>query len=272
MIEDKKFSIGDYNTIMSDRNLFNQTVYTPLSEAVKILEERQNDKELMMRVRKVLNDQIPEICKNNKCAIMSRQIPTPNYENRVFLELSKDINFSPVFFEYFDDKFTSNNKYKHSLGQLQICKNLDKNGNDIIEKVTIVDFNKYNGKILKEVKTLWGESLIDFHKRLFDFYNIKDFFCFNELIWYKKEDKEKTIDFYKKFFLLVTCYGILFETFLILDDKEREFTKNVVLPALESCISLTGIKPLIVPIPPMDLESEDFWFYQLPVVKKSLIK
>jgi hypothetical protein len=31
--EQKKTSIGDYNKIMSDRNIFNQIVYTPLSEA-----------------------------------------------------------------------------------------------------------------------------------------------------------------------------------------------------------------------------------------------
>jgi len=41
--DDKKISIGDYDTIMSDRNIFNQIVYTPLSEALRLLEERQKD-------------------------------------------------------------------------------------------------------------------------------------------------------------------------------------------------------------------------------------
>ncbi len=31
--------IGDYNTIMNDHNIFNQVVYTPLSEALRTLEE-----------------------------------------------------------------------------------------------------------------------------------------------------------------------------------------------------------------------------------------
>ena len=38
--------IGDYNTIMNDRNIFNQVVYTPLSEALRLLDERRKDPEL----------------------------------------------------------------------------------------------------------------------------------------------------------------------------------------------------------------------------------
>ena len=50
MPEEKKISIGDYNKIMSDRNIFNQIVYTPLSEALRLLDERQKDKKLMAKV------------------------------------------------------------------------------------------------------------------------------------------------------------------------------------------------------------------------------
>jgi hypothetical protein len=52
MLEQKKTSIGDYDKIMSDRNIFNQIVYTPLSEALRLLDERQKDKELMAKVEK----------------------------------------------------------------------------------------------------------------------------------------------------------------------------------------------------------------------------
>ncbi|MFA6392497.1 MAG: hypothetical protein WCW54_00205 [Candidatus Paceibacterota bacterium] len=50
--DDKKISIGDYDTIMSDRNIFNQIVYTPLSEALRLLDERQKDPELMAKIEK----------------------------------------------------------------------------------------------------------------------------------------------------------------------------------------------------------------------------
>lgn len=201
---------------------------------------------------------------------MARQLATPNHENRTFISLAKENGLHPVFLEYFDDKFTSNNKYKHSLGQLRIQDKTDKNGNKVVENITVIDFNKSNGKKLKNIKTLWGESLVDFHKRLFDLYNLKDFSFFEETNWYKKGN-EGPIEFYTNFFLLVTCFGILFENFLLLeDDVEGKFTKDVVLPALKRTIHLTGVKPLIVPVEAVDLETDDFWYYHLPIVKKAI--
>ena len=129
----------------------------------------------------------------------------------------------------------------------------------------------YKKTKLKDIKTLWGESLIDFHKKLFDLYNINDVSFLNEIDWYEKKN-EKPIDFYVNFFLLITCFGILFENFLALKgDTEAKFTKDVVLPALEKVINLTGVKPLIVPLEPIDIETDNFWYYHLPIVKK-LIK
>jgi len=262
--------IGDYKKITSDRNLFNQIVYTPISDAIKLLNERQKDPELISRVKKLLHGNIPKVFRDNKCGIMARQLATPNFENKRFISLAKENKLHPVFVEYFDDKFTSNNKYKHSLGQLHIQNKIDKNGERVVEKVTIIDFNKSNGKKLKEIKTLWGESLIDFHKKLFDLHELEDFSFFEETSWYEKKD-EKPIDFYINFFLLVTCFGILFENFLLLkEDIEGEFTKDVILPALEKVINLTGVKPLIVPVEAMDLETDDFWYYHLPIIKKGI--
>ena len=146
-----------------------------------------------------------------------------------------------------------------------------KKGKECVEKITIIDFNKYNGKKLKNIRTLWGESLIDFHKKLFDVHNLKNFSFIQENDWYQKKN-EKPVDFYINFFLLVTCYGILFENFLISKDNiESNFTKNVILPALEKVINFTGIKPLIVPLEAIDLELDDYWYYHSPIIK-DLIK
>ncbi|MFA6301045.1 MAG: hypothetical protein WC609_01700 [Candidatus Paceibacterota bacterium] len=262
--------IGNYKKITSDRNLFNQVVYTPLSDAVRLLNERQKDPVLMARVKKLLNGNIPEVFREKKCAIMARQLATPNYENIRFINLANEVGLHPVFLEYFDDKFTSVNKYKHSLGKLHIQNKIDKNGDRCVEKISIIDFGKADGKKLREIKTLWGEPLVDFHKKLFELHKLKDFSFFEETDWYKKGN-EKPIEFYVRFFLLVTCFGILFENFLLLKEGiEGEFTRDVVLPALEKVINLTGVKPLIVPIESMDLETADFWYYHSPVIKSSI--
>lgn len=260
-------SIGDYNEIMADRDLFNRTVYTPLSEALQLLNERQKDTILIDKIKKLFKGEIPEVLINKKCGVIARQIATPNYENRMFLSIAKENDLIPVFFEYIDDKFTSNNKYKHSLGQLNIKKYLDKDNNDCMEKITIIDFNKYNGKKLKDIKTFWGESLQDFHKRLFESYNLNGHYFHDESDWYHINEINDIQSAYYNFFLLFTVNGILFENFITTPGTESEFTKKVVLSCLEKVINDTGIKPLIVPIPPMDLETEDFWYSYSPITK-----
>lgn len=257
-------------TKMLDRNTFNNTVYTTLSEALQLLDERRKNPELIAKVEKLLKSNIPEIFKKNKCGIMARQLSTPNYESKMFIDLASDTGLHPVFLEYFDDKFTSNNKYKHSLGQLHIQNKINNGGNECIEKVTIIDFNKSNGKKIREIKTLWGEYLIDFHRKLFSLHNLKNFSFFEETSWYEKTE-ETPSEFYENFFLLITCFGILFENFLLTkDDPEEEFTKNVILPAIEKVKKLTGLKPLIVPFAPLDLEADPFWYYHLPIIKKAI--
>lgn len=245
---------------MNDRNIFNQIVYTPLSEALRLLDERRKDPVLMAKIEELLKGDIPEIFKKKKCAILFRQVATPNHETKRFLALAEENNLSPVIFEYHDDKFTSNNEFKHSLGQLQIQKKDSKNGEHNVEKVTVVDFNLHNGKKFKDIKTLWGESLIDFHKKLFTVHDYKteDFCFFNASDWFKKNGG-KAVDYYTQFFIIFTCFGVLFENFLTSKDSEGDFTKDVVLPAMEEVINITGVKPLIVPLEPMDIETDKHW-------------
>jgi hypothetical protein len=252
--------IGDYNAIMADRNIFNQIVYTPLSEALRLLEERQKDEELMAKVKKLLKDEIPEIFEENKkYAVQFRQVATPNNECVHFLKISQDNELKPVFFEYHDDKFTSNNEFKHSLGQLRVQGQVNKAGFFPLEKITIVDFNKFNGLPLMDVMTLWNEKLIDFHRRVFDLYGYKkeDFHFYDASNWFKKKGG-KASEYYFHFFLIFVCHGILFENFLTEGD-DGEFSKNIVLPAIDRIVNELGIKPLIVPIGPLDIELDNHW-------------
>ena len=252
--------IEDYNAIMSDKKLFYSTVYTPLSKALKILKEREKDKSLKMKIEKILNGNIPEpLRESNKNGIHFRQIATPNLEVHWFTELTKDHGLKSVFFEYHRDKFTSNNAIKHALGQLRIHPKINKNGDYIEEKVTIFDFNKYNGKPLKDIITFWSEPLIDFHKRLFGVCGYaKDNLCFYDASEWFKKNGPKAVDYYTNFILLFIYHGILFENFLF-SGSEKEFTRKIFLPAFEKASNLAGVKPLIVPIPPMDNEADIHW-------------
>lgn len=261
----------DYNKIMSDRELFNKTVYTPLSEAIKILGERQKDKDLIKKVEDLLGGDIPEpLRKLDRYGISSKQLATPNHDINHFLKLSQDFDFIPVFSEYLYDKFTSRNSFKHSLGVLHLDNGLNKNSDEMIEKITIVDFSKYDGKKIFEVKTKWGQSLVEFHHDLL--ISSKDFnsrvVFYDASLWLKRNGGDAS-NYYNKDMLVYLCYGILFENFL-LSGEDGEFAKNVLLPAIENCIKLTGLKPLIVPIPPMDIEENEKWIFYNPSIKSEI--
>jgi len=261
---------SDYGHVMSDRKLFNQAVYTSLPKALKILDERRKDPELMAKVEKLLNGNIPKILKEQKCGVQFRQIATPNNDTKHFLKLTKDFGLTPFFMEYHDDKFSSNNSFKRSLGQLHIQGPLNKKGEYRIEKITIMDFNKHNGKKLSDVITNKSEKLVDFHKKLFEVCGLQGQagnFC--DMSEWVKSHGVKPHEYYPNFFLLFTCFGILFENYS-LGKNENEFTKEVVLPAVDKVIELTGVKPLIVPVEPMDIEDEDYWIYYDERVKSFL--
>ena len=265
--------IGDYDTIMNDHNIFNQIVYTPLSEALRLLDERRKDSELMAKVGKLLKGDIPEFFKNKKCAVLFRQIATPNYETKRFISLAKENGLHPVIVEYHDDIFSpDSNPFKHSLGKLHINKGTCmKTGNELVENFSVVDFNEHKGNKISEVKTLWSESLIDFHKFLFlNHFKDEEVTTWDGSEWLKIRGAHPC-DYYKYVFLVFICNGILFENFLTSKDYEGDFSKKIVLPAIEEVINITGVKPLIVPIEPFDTELDDYWTYHDLNVKQ-LIK
>ncbi len=261
-------SIGDYNIIMSDRNIFNSIVYTPLSEALNIIRERRNDPSIVAKIEELLKGDIPEVLKDNICGIQFRQIATPNHDARHFLSITTDNGLKPVFFEYLDDKFTSNNEFKHSLGQLRIHGEVNKNDSYPIEKITIVDFANHDGKKLRDVLTVWNEPLQDFHRKLFKVHkhNIDDITFYDASEWLHRNGGTAK-EYYKNFFLLLICNGVLFENFLLNDD-DALFTQNIVLPSIDFAIAMTGLKPLIVPIGPLDMETDSHWISYHQEIKK----
>lgn len=257
---------NDYEKIITDRKLFNETVYTPLSKAVEILKERQNDKDLIKKVEDFLKGNMPEPMKDlNLYAVQFRQIATPNYEGLRFLSIAGEYDLKPLICEYHDDILVSNNPYKYSLGMLHFSNNRP----DQNEYMKIVDFSKYNGKSIRNISTLWEESLVNFHKNLFSVVN-KEPLLFDASPWFQENGGKASL-YYKNLLALFICHGILFENFSP-NGKEREFSKNIVLPAIIDVLKLFGCKPLIVPLEPLDMEDDKHWFSYPPLIKESVFK
>lgn len=241
-------------------------IYTPLSVAKKEIWKRWNDKELRKKVENFLGGEMPEVFKDSPKAVLFRYIATPNLEFKIFNDLAKMMSLEPVFSEFLNDKFCTVNQDKLYMGKMTFSK---KNGNGryIVSKEKVIDLNKYDGKNISEIKTIWGEKFVNFHHRIFDkFYSkIKKFDAYKF-----KSNGENPYEVYLKFFSLFICNGVFFEVYYNKDKKEQSFISEVILPAFNKIKNLFGIKPLIIPI--IEPTDENVFLQYYPYSIKDKIK
>ncbi|MEI6528596.1 MAG: hypothetical protein WCO10_02920 [bacterium] len=235
-------------------------IYTPLEEAKKEIWKRWNDPELKKKVEKFLGGDIPHFFKNEPRAALVRDIASPNNEFFYFWDLMKETGIKPVLVEYSSGKFVAKNINKYHLCRMYFHHGVGKHGGGKIECTNVVNFNTEEGKKMGKVRTIWNESIVDFHhdflKNSVPEVNKEDIVDFSK--WFDKHKKE-TKYWYLHYLALFLCYGILFDNF-ILDNGEREFTEKKILPSLKKLVEKFGIKPLIVPIAPFDSENDLFWW------------
>ena len=270
MSEAPDLSKIDINALVADRKAFNDFVYTPLKEAVVELEKRRKDKKLEAKINDLLKGDIPEPLKEKSKIVMFRQLVSPNYEIRRFVNVADAWEVDILFWEYHNDKFTSNNELKHALGKMPFYTGMGKDGRARITNFNIIDFNTSNGKKISEVKTLWGQSLIDFHHKFFrNRYSDVNHHFFDASKWFK-EHGAGAAGYYTNFLSLFIRHAILFENFL-LDSREISFTKDIFLPAFINIYRITGLKPIIVALEPTHIEGDKFWVCY-PNEEKAFVK
>ncbi|HEU0080456.1 MAG TPA: hypothetical protein VFQ72_00310 [Candidatus Paceibacterota bacterium] len=247
--------------LISDREAFSEFVYTPLLEAVNELEKRKRNRGLLSYIERSLVAGVPDAFEDKSCAVMFRQIATPNYEVRRFISVADVLSdaFKPLFFEYLEDKFTDNNEWKYNLCKMSFYAGTGKKGGQKIDRVNIVDFNRFKGKRLSEITTVWGQKLGDFHREFLTqtYSHIDNTSFYDASGWFSKCGGNAK-DYYVHFLRLFLQHGILFENFM-LDVKEKEFTRDVFLPAFIKVMKESGYRPLIVALEPTEIEGDSFW-------------
>lgn len=260
----------DTNVLVEDRKAFDECIYTPPEEAIAELLRRRADTELERKVAAFLHEDVPLPLRKGPHAVAFRQVTTSNYEIRRFFSIIDSIDeLEPLFFEYLEDKFTSNNEWKHALGKLFFYAGKGKKGGSKIESFNVIDFNQFNGKKISEVRTLWGQSLVDFHHEFFNArYREADAAFFDASAWFKHHGPS-ALEYYKSFLALFVRHGILFENFMI-DQKEIAFTREIFLPAFIAVSEELGLKPLIVNLEPTEIEGDRFWMCH-PVEDKEFV-
>jgi hypothetical protein len=259
-------------SVITDKQTLASAIYTPWRDAFQELESRRADSKLEEYVKKTLGSQgIPEIMRNKKSIVLFRHMATPNFEVSRFMacaDLFRD--FQPLILEYTEDKFNDRNQWKYFLGKLRFHKGTNKHGELLFENVNILNFNESNNKPMTEVKTAWGQGLVDFHHELF-LEKFKEFpNSFHDISHWIHGFGPRATDYYQKFLTLFVQDAVLFDNFR-LDAAEFQFTKEVILPAFFAVEEACGVKPLLVNLAPTELEAEEFW-YGHPHTTKAILE
>ena len=141
-------------------------LYTPLEEAARVIKSRWSDGDLRKAVDDALQGDVPEVLKDGHSGMLFRQIGTPDGEFARFLEHTHAAGVRPMCMEYVEDTFCSRSFTKCGLAKLVLAAGINKLDQNIVIKKRIADFNDAEGKRLCDVRTLWGEGLLEFHHSL----------------------------------------------------------------------------------------------------------
>lgn len=250
----------DYSSLNQDEraNLV-EGVYTPLSLAIKILHERQSDLTLKKKVDEFfLEHGVPKPLLEGLKAVVSRCIASPNFEIKYFFELSEIVGLEPLILEY-PGKFVNINPDKYHLGKM--CFATSRDYSFVSEKYTVLDFNKTEGKLFSDISTINGESIIDFHHRLFKTVYPEKYLSIHDFSDWFDKTKNKQETYYFVFFSLFVINGILFENYFSQEKSEYDFFCKNIIGSFNKVEEYFGVKPLIVPLLPLRTELAREWLW-----------
>ena len=233
-------------------------IYTPLEVAVEELHNRRLRFGGRTPGHDWLPDDLPEHPKGR--AFLARFFATPNYETRHFINLATQWDLLPVIEEYHGDKFVAHNPIKRALARLGFHNGHDRHMRPLVEFASILDWSQ-QGLLMCDVRTHWGQSLLDFHRELFDLAmdGAPRPFLYECTPQYARAGCTPKA-YYHVFLRVCVADGILFEDFL-LDQNELPFTRDVVLSSFDAVVAETGLRPLIVRLSSQEEQTAPHWFW-----------
>lgn len=249
----------------------------PPFEAVQELKRRQKDPILKKKIEEYLSGDIPEYYRDGPILYLARHTVTPNFETLRFIHLISNLGLKTVVTQDSKGLFVTQNQVKRALGKLPVCRRVTQKGgklNEHYQNVTIVDFNEADGKAFYEIKTLWGENLIDFHTRLFSELNIQVVEAPDDAKWLDRHHRGNLLEHYKQLLALFVAHGIFFENYNADDEHEVHFVEQVLRPACHFIEQRFGYRPIITQVFPTSFESYHFWISYpakvMDIVRESL--
>lgn len=240
-----------------------ENYYLTPAEAAKELLRRRELPQLNQRVYEYLKGDIPDQLSDScaPIACLFRNVFTPDYELDIFVKHAEAIGARPVLAEYTQDRFVAQNEDKYVLGKLLFYLNTDANGHVNMHGFKVINFNQEKGVRICDIKTLWGESLVEFHHRILQQWHPE---CMNNIVdmsdWTQRNGG-RAIVYYNSVFALFIRHAILFDNYRD-TGTEGEFFTRVFLPSIQRVAEYFGMQPLICPIhAPEDENNPKWWGY-----------
>ena len=250
--------------------------YSTLEEAKIEIWKRFNDQFLKKEVEAFLGSsllaQLPY--QNTPFAWRAVHVVSPDISLHYFAKLAEEIQLPLVVGEYTADQFCFNNKDKMFLTKWYFYEGKGKHGGDKVSCLPLVNFNFLKGKSFNEIKTLWGESFVEFNHQVLMNSKLNNLKTFSLSEWFSQNGKIAS-KYYVQFLSLSLCHAVLFENYLTCGDYSS-FSNSVYLPAFEKVQSLFGIKPLVVRLAPQESEEDLYWYcypdYLKPIVYEHITR
>jgi hypothetical protein len=223
-------------------------IYTSLDDVKEEIHKRWQDKDLRKKLEDFFGKEgLPDYLFEKPHAISIEDIATPNLYCWTFIAKAHDAGLEPLHLEYLDDIFVTINHDKSALGKMGFYHGLDNNGDMIKTVERLIDSSKEEKKKLKHIMTHKGESLVDFHHKIF-FKNFPNAKVHDGSEWFAKKGGCAKL-YYKHVLAMAVCHGVLFENFLDYD-YESDLVQNIMLPAFAEIEREFGYRPLIVAVAP----------------------
>ena len=246
-------------------------IYTPIGEAREEIKRRWNDLVLKKKVEEFLGyDYLPDYFFQQPHAISIEDVATPNLYCWTFIARAHKAGLEPLHFEYLDDIFVTTNHDKASIAKMHFYHGLDDHGNMIgsVHRVINLDGSEEKKKI-RDIKTLTGDSLADFHHKLL-LKNFPDAKIFDGTEWFKSKGGNAR-NYYTYVLAMAVCHGVLFENFLNYD-YEAKLVSDILMPAFEEVERMFGYRPLIVSVAPTHEHLAKQWLAYPEFIKTMIHK
>jgi hypothetical protein len=242
---------------LEDKNILQNFFYTKPEDALREIELRRSESDFGISDLYLESLELEKLSKGRILGFIHRDI-TPNLEVSRMIDTCDFMGIHPIMLNYESDIFSCLSRSKYFLGKLGFFSGYGKGGGMKIDFKKIINFDGVEGKKMNEVKTIFGNDLITFHKEIFNekfhFLERSEFDVTNV------SSQTNAFEIYKFIFFLSIKSGFFLEHF-IFEGKEKDFIKEIIFPAFVHVWNKTGYRPLVVPFEPTETDDADFWHY-----------